>query len=150
MPVSELHQVLFDSAEAVLETMFFTAVIGDTEPGASNAPGISARLSFRGNPSGSFGVSAPVETGRKIAASFLGVEEEALTEPQIGEVICELANMVCGSVLSRLESKMGFELLHPELDSSESSWRQDAAVVSRAFELDEGTLEVWAKLESTQ
>lgn len=145
--MSDLHRMLFDSAEAVLETMFFTGVTGDAEPVASSSPAISARLSFHGNPSGSFGVSVPLGTGRTIAASFLGVEEEALTESQIGEVVCELANMLCGSVLSRLESKTGFELVHPELDLGETSWRQDASVVSRAFELDAGTLEVWARLE---
>ena len=76
MPVSELHQMLSDSAESVLETMFFTGLIGDAEPGESSAAQISASLSFHGTPSGSFGVSVPLETGRKIAANFLGLEEE--------------------------------------------------------------------------
>lgn len=148
MPVSELDQMLFDSAEVVLETMFFTSLVGDAEPGVAGAPGISASLSFQGKPSGSFGVRVSLETGRKIASSFLGVEEEELTDSQIGEVICELANMLCGSVVSRLESTSTFELSHPELDSGENLCPQGDSGSCRILEIDEGTLHVWAKLDA--
>ncbi|HSW51041.1 MAG TPA: SIS domain-containing protein, partial [Bryobacteraceae bacterium] len=117
MPENELSSMLADSAAEVLETMFFTSTTGDGEPPtAVGEPNIRARLSFRGEPPGRFGVCASVETGRRIAASFLGTEEEEVTEAQIGEVVSELANMLCGSVLSRLEKETRFELSHPEID----------------------------------
>lgn len=146
MPVSELDQVLFDATAEVLETMFFTTVLGDASPEVASAPRVAARLSFRGKPSGWFGVCVPLESGRKIAASFLGLEEESLTELQIGEVVRELANMLCGSVLSRLEKETRFELSPPELDPPEAGCHGDGRTVSRALQLEEGNLAVWVEL----
>src|SRR5690348_7671396 len=114
MPVTELDQWLADGAAEVLETMFFTSLAEEPEaPPLANAPSVCARVSFRGAPSGKLGIRAPVETGRRIASNFLGLEEQAVTETQIADVIGELSNMVCGWVLSRLESHTIFELQHP-------------------------------------
>ena len=146
MPSSEFDQVLSDSAADVLEIMFFTAPRGDSEPDNSTGPLILARLSFNGKPPGRFGVRIPLETARKIAASFLGVEEDAVTETQIGEVICELANMLCGSTLSRLEKDCRFELSQPEMEPSETVRPTDATAY-RAFQLEEGPLAVWLQLD---
>jgi CheY-specific phosphatase CheX len=145
MPVNELDQMLLDSAVEVLETMFFTAVAGDAAPEDSTAPRISARLTFRGNRPGTFGVRVPRETGRRIAASFLGQEEESLSESQIGEVICELANMLCGSVLSRLEKDTRFELALPEIAPQDAGC-PDAPTACRLLELEDGTLAMWLAL----
>ena len=43
-------------------------------------------------------------TASSVAGDFLGEDETALAERQVEEVVCELANMICGSVLSRVES----------------------------------------------
>jgi hypothetical protein len=58
---------------------------------------------------------------RSVAADFLGEEEPALSEQQIGEVVCELANMICGSVLSRVESAITFQLATPRIVAAESA-----------------------------
>ena len=147
MPVSELDQILFDAAVDVLETMFFSAVMGDAPPPECKSSWISARLSFHGSPSGSFGVGIPQDCGRKIAAMFLGLEEESVTELQIGEVVCELTNMLCGSVLSRLENDTRFDLSHPELVPASSNCPEGASRVCRVLELEEGTLSVWLEME---
>ena len=150
MAVSELDQMLADSAAAVLENMFFTTPTGDADPAENpQGPWMSARLSFHGNPSGRFGIRTPLETGRKIAASFLGVEEDTVTESQAGEVICELANMLCGSVLSRLEEGIRFELSHPELDSDEAAC-PEGPTASRLVGLEEGPLALWLELEQAE
>lgn len=146
MASSELDQVLSDSAADVLESMFFTAPEGESEPDNPTGPSISARLPFSGKTPGRFGVRIPLETARKIAASFLGVEEDAVAEAQIGEVICELANMLCGSVLSRLEKDCRFELSKPELEPPETVRPADATAY-RAFQLEEGPLAVWLQLD---
>jgi CheY-specific phosphatase CheX len=49
-----------------------------------------------------------------MAANFLGVEdEEALSPGQIAEVSGELANIICGAVLTDLEANAGFDLSTP-------------------------------------
>jgi len=146
MPTTDLDRALFDSAEEVLENMFFTGIAagGPPCPGIVG-PWISARLSFRGNPSGTFGVSVPLETGRKIAASFLGMDADAVTEPQTGEVICELANMLCGSVLSRVEKEVRFDLSHPELETPGGGCAVEHTA-GRQFVLEDAQLVVWLDL----
>jgi chemotaxis protein CheY-P-specific phosphatase CheC len=143
MPVSELGQLLFDAAAEVLETMFFTTVVGDAAAEVSNAQCVSVRLSFHGNPSGRFGVRVPLETGRKMAESFLGTEDESPSEAQIGEVVCELANMLCGSLLSRLGKGTRFELSSPEIDPQETGCPEEGTRINRVLEVDSGTLGVW-------
>jgi len=41
---------------------------------------------------------------RTIAADFLAAAEAEPTAAQIDDVICEMANMICGAALSRLET----------------------------------------------
>jgi len=144
MPVSELEQMLCDSTAEVLETMFFTSVMGDAVDASSETPWISARLSFDGRPSGRFGVRVPLQSGRKIAADFLGLEADAVSDSQIGEVVGELCNMVCGSVLSRLEKDCRFDLSHPEIEAPDATAPDYAA--RRLLELEDGTLDVWLEL----
>ena len=142
MPVTELDQVLVDSAVEVLETMFFSTVVGPAEGGLCDS-WIAATLSFHGSPSGRFGVRVAPETARRIATAFLGVEEESLSEQEIGEVVCELANMLCGSVLSRIESNARFDLSHPQLDQTPNSCNASDQRSTRALELEEGPLALW-------
>ena len=116
LPATELEQALSEAAAEVLETMFFSAMTPDsgTDP-LPDASWISAGLRFHGKPSGEFGVGIPAVTGRKIAANFLGADESEVTEPRIGQVVSELANMLCGSVLSRIEKDTLFDLSSPQL-----------------------------------
>ena len=143
----ELDQMLSDALAEVLESMFFTSVVGDSEPCEhSPEPWISAQLTFHGHAPGRFGVRVPWATGRKVAASFLGTEEDMLSEERVEEVICELANMLCGSVLSRLEKETHFVLSQPGIETPEAVHPTDATAC-RAFQLEEGPLAVWLELE---
>jgi len=122
-----------------METMFFSFVLGDGL--APPEPSMSARLDFHGEPSGSFGVAVAIDSSRQIAAGFLAQEADEISQNQIEDVVCELANMICGSVLSRLESDRAFELGHPELAPfplAPERWY--------SFELDNGILGVWLTL----
>lgn len=100
--------------------MFF---IRSVETGQESAPEpeIVAHLTFKGEPSGSLTLSVAAGAARSVAADFLGEEEPALSEQQIGEVVCELANMICGSVLSRVESAITFQLATPRIVASASA-----------------------------
>jgi CheY-specific phosphatase CheX len=142
-PVSDVAQMLFDSSTEVLETMFFASVSGDAPPEALQ-DWIGARLHFHGSPSGNFGVRVTSRSARTIAAGFLGVEDAEVSESQVGEVVCELANMLCGSVLSRFEKDARFDLTHPELSAEPTG----EAAVSRTLELEDGAMQVWLEMEN--
>jgi CheY-specific phosphatase CheX len=143
METNEIQSVLAAAVEEVLETMCFTAVLASSEgaaPAEDGARAVTAQLSFQGSPSGAFRVSVPSNLARVVAASFLGWEELEVSDSQAGEMVCELANMVCGAVLSRLESGSAFHLFHPELTDREAAVNPESAGVARWFDLGEGMI----------
>ncbi|MBV9266124.1 MAG: chemotaxis protein CheX [Acidobacteriaceae bacterium] len=146
MQGTDLQRIFLESASEVLETMFFTGVAEENSEEASGTL-LCAELSFRGRPSGRFGVRTPLATGRMIAASFLGLDESEVSDAQAGEVTCELTNMFCGSVLSRIEAGARFELMHPEVDPANTDWRQYPDSIGYTFGLEEGTMTLWMALE---
>jgi CheY-specific phosphatase CheX len=111
-------QLLSGVVEGVLEAMFFSTPLGPAEPETGTGV-LEAHVTFHGRPSGTLGVRLSRTSARTLAAGFLGEDEQALTDSQPGEVLCELANMLCGSLVSRLESDETFDLTSPELVSIE-------------------------------
>ena len=101
----------------VLETMFFElpedeASLLDTPP---EEP-IAATALFGGDMQGSLCVAAGPWAARRLAASFLGREDEStITEAEVRLVACEMANMVCGNALSRIEPHGSFRIATPEI-----------------------------------
>lgn len=146
MPQTDVQRVFLESASEVLETMFFTG-IAEEEMEEDAASLICAELTFHGSPSGRFGVRVPPRTARLIAASFLGLDESEVTDKQMGDVICELTNMFCGSVLSRVEEGARFELMHPEIDPTNCDWRQIPNAVGCTLGIEEGTVTLWMTTE---
>ena len=137
-------EILCAAAQQVLETMFFTTIVGERQ-GPPEGPAVAARVSFEGSPSGTFGLKLSAEAARALAANFLGVEnDEEVSAAQTGEVICELANMVCGAMLSRVESGSTFQIAHPQLDAGEEP--SDGAV-ARYLDLDNGALTLWVRFD---
>ncbi|HYA18729.1 MAG TPA: chemotaxis protein CheX, partial [Bryobacteraceae bacterium] len=73
-------------------------------------------LSFKGHWSGTFELQTPVECAQMIAKSFVGAGDSDNMPPEaVGEVMCELANMVCGSTLSNLANDRIFDLGKPQI-----------------------------------
>src|SRR5580698_7386137 len=102
---------LRESTVEVLEKMFFISDVGGPVPESdSAAPEIAARLTFDGSLPGWLALRMSKMAARSIAADFLGEEVETLTDRQEKEMVCELANMICGSVLSRAENETTFHL----------------------------------------
>ncbi len=97
----------------VLETMFFSTAAETPEAGEGPVEGIHAQVRFRGCPSGVFQLDTDADAIRELAAGFLGVSSYTVREDETEQVACELANMLCGSVLSQAESDTGFELGPP-------------------------------------
>jgi CheY-specific phosphatase CheX len=112
---SSIGQTLAESVREVLEKMFFVDLL---EPAGNEGPrpnGIAAQLTFDGDPPGSFRLDLDWPAATAAAADFLGEDPAGLSQSQIEEVACELANMICGSVLSRLEGTATFRLSKPEI-----------------------------------
>lgn len=112
-----MRQALRRAVDEVLEKMFFADTLGecascDAECAAGEK--IAVNLTFTGEPSGFLLLHMSSAAARQIAADFLGTDEQSVSAQQTSEVLCELANMICGSVLSRVESATTFHLSAPE------------------------------------
>ena len=153
MEPNEIQMALAAAVEEVLETMCFATVLASSEgaapPEGSGMPAITAQLHFEGNPSGGFHVSVPMKLAHVVSASFLGREEAEVSDSQAEDVVGELANMICGSVLSRLESKATFQITHPESALTERGVSTEGTGVNRWFDLGDGTLTVSLELQQT-
>lgn len=148
MTAPKFDQLLAAAIDSVLETMFFTAASGPAEPQKDGAV-LRCRIGFRGSPSGAVGLCISERSAKLLSTGFLGEEEETLTASQTGHVVCELANMICGSLVSKLESEENFYLSSPELVPAGSGIVDDCelpAAACQSFELEGGTLTVTLSL----
>jgi len=148
-----LQLVLAASLEEVLERMFFIRSLGEPAGELSDSEGeLIAQLTFEGEPSGALTLRITHDAARSISADFLGAEEFELTRQQIGEVVCELANMICGSVLSRVESAATFRLAPPRLtevvERMEEVSEPPAQTALHRVEIAGGSLTVLVRTES--
>ena len=139
-------EVLATATEEVLETMFFSTVFAEPEGTAPGLPGdsVTAQVRFSGNPSGVFAVGLALPAAQSVAENFLGLEPGSITHEQICGVVREMANMICGSALTRIESDTLFELLAPEiLDSAQAA----PTGTTRLFDVDgNGLLQVTLRM----
>jgi CheY-specific phosphatase CheX len=135
------------AAADVLETMFFSPVTSEAAPDTSHSEhALMACLKFSGGRSGSFTVSVSAGAADTIAANFLGEETNAPEPGQVRDVICELANMICGSALSRLDREAHFDLQHPEL--VETCSEPTPGSVCCLFEIEGGYVTLCLQLDS--
>jgi CheY-specific phosphatase CheX len=113
---TSVHQVVSESAQEVLETMFFA--IPDTVSMDSGRPTgelIAAGVTFEGATPGRLGLIASHAVARTLAENFTGCDDHALLpRAETAGIISELANMVCGAVLSKLQSNANFDLGTPQ------------------------------------
>ncbi len=114
-----LARELAESLGSALEKMFFVCDLAPCEPEAAfrGAP-IAARVDFTGAPSGWLELRAGSESARALAANFLAEDEGFLDRRQVEAVFGELANMVCGGVLTRTEPRCIFRLSAPRVGAA--------------------------------
>jgi CheY-specific phosphatase CheX len=141
-------RALREAAEDVLERMFFIRVAGEPPPADSGlAPEITARIAFEGSPPGWLTLRVGKAAAHSITADFLGEEEETVTDQQAEDMVCELANMICGSVLSRTEWDAAFHLSSPQVAMPEDLPDPSDAAEYR-IALGNGTLAILMKAEA--
>jgi hypothetical protein len=143
----ELADLLGSAAEEVLETMFYSGVFGPGTEG--DGPYLSAGVSFRGSRSGSLDVAAPESTATALAAAFLGETVESVPPDQVPTVIGELANVLCGVVLGRVEEGGQFVIAPPQVCRLETGSLARHLEVRRVFELEEGSISVGLTIDDS-
>ena len=134
----ELGAMLEAAASETLETMCFFGVMGPLEEMPAAGKALSARLTFQGDATGTFHLMLDLPAAMAIAANFLGEEAEEVSRLRMEAVVCELANMICGSVLSNFKRDGHFELSSPEITGAEAE--QPDQAVRRVFELESGSI----------
>jgi CheY-specific phosphatase CheX len=113
-----MRQALRTAVDEVLERMFFAETLGECaacDAECASGEKLAVSLTFAGEPSGFLLLHMSAMAARQIAADFLGADEASVSALQTSEVVCELANMICGSVLSRVESATTFQLGAPHV-----------------------------------
>jgi CheY-specific phosphatase CheX len=148
-----VHQLMSESAQKTLETMFFATpdnVSRDSQRPAGKL--IAASLTFQGAPPGRFGLVVSDLLARNLTQNFMGCEDAARLLPaQVAGVMGELCNMLCGSVLSDLEAHANFDLSAPRsIPVGAEEPGPDFAAGSPSicrFELPEGALVLFLEFE---
>jgi hypothetical protein len=136
--------VIQQVAAEVLETMFFTEAQVDVCDHAWLEAAPCARIRFEGSHCGEMLLAVSAEAVVPIAASFLGLAEDELTDPQRGQVVQELANILCGAMLSHLWPESKLDLVSPELEAWQD-WVPEGTL-HRCFTLPEGRLAISIRL----
>ena len=99
-----------------MELMFFDAA--EPEPDAclpEEPDGIVCRIHFHDAMEGEFRMAMPRQTATALASSALALEPSEVQAAQAEQTVCELANIVCGAALSRLEPTTELRLGAPEI-----------------------------------
>jgi CheY-specific phosphatase CheX len=154
MKASEFAILIPECCAEVLDAMYFTTVLSSTllEKVPQAMPDTDADmafgLSFTGDISGNFGIQMQPATARALAANFLGEDDPNTSSTAVSEVVGELANMLCGSVMSRVEGERKFALSHPEVVILAPSDVDDILV--SMLETDSGAITVWVSVEGSQ
>jgi len=157
MKASDFARLVPECCSEVLDAMYFTTVNGqvpldwvdENSPVPAEPPQTLAySLHFAGDISGNFGLSIEQTAAQSLAANFLGEEVEDISSKEVHEVVGELTNMFCGSVMSRVEGENKFVLSHPEEIVTVPNAGVGDIHISK-LDTDSGVITVWVAVEGT-
>lgn len=145
--LTEIDRAARCVAPETLELMFFATAAQTCERRLAEHWNIL--VPFRGEPPGLFEMRIERDLARELAAAFLGLENRAeVADAYAQQVACELANIICGSILSRAESETGFALGSPE-QVPETDCIADADYRSAFMAESGGVLEIAFRMDDT-
>ena len=143
-----IHEALSSAVSDVLERMFFLEVLGEVTEPPPEAESVAVRVSFKGDPAGCFQMRIARPAANAVAADFLGEDAGSLTDRQSTDVTLELANMICGAVLSRIESRAAFRLDSPQIVTEETGEPGSAQETRCTVDTGSGALTVAIRMET--
>jgi CheY-specific phosphatase CheX len=148
MTDTKMHTALSSAVGDVLERMFFLEVLGEVAEPPPEAESVTVEVSFDGDPPGCFQMRIARPAANAVAADFLGEDPESLTEQQSADVSLEMANMICGAVLSRIESRAAFRLGSPRIVADSGGEPRTAEETRCTVDTGSGTLTVAIQMET--
>lgn len=116
MLTAAVHAKMRAAANDVLGTMFMSPVLtGTTFPPAGWVDPIIVGLDFEGKKmKGTCALAMEEQTARSLAGVFLCPEVGvALTRNSAWEVMCELSNMLCGTLVGQMDKEESYVLSSP-------------------------------------
>jgi CheY-specific phosphatase CheX len=143
-----IHTALSSAVTEVLDCMFFIDVLGEVAEPPPQAETVTVQVNFEGDPSGYFQMRIARPAANAVAADFLGEDLESLTIRQSTDVTLELANMICGAVLSRVESRAAFRLASPEVVADDTVQRKSGEQTRCTVDTGNGALTVAIQMET--
>jgi CheY-specific phosphatase CheX len=143
---------LAEAARDVLETMCFVAAeeVPGPHPLVGSAP-IVSQVEFGGYWTGRCMVEIPEACARLVAGNFTGVlDPDQVDALNVTELVCEFANMVCGSTITRLHCPGIVTLAHPHLIEEWPSLNRspESFAVERWLDTGDGVVRVGLETQS--
>lgn len=126
----------------VLSTMFFAEVEPLSGPVAAGGERLGVTLPFHGAATGQLRLTIDQPVAERLAANFYGADS---TLPEARNVLAELANMVCGTLLSRLDTGAIFCLGEPQAMEATAPLASETALLLR---VEEGLLALQFEIEA--
>lgn len=129
----------------VLETMFFSEVIPAQCEHSWLASARVVEVTFDGSHHGEMWLAVGEEAVPELAAAFLGLDPSEAGEIERAQVMLELANILCGAVLSSLWPESSLQLDPPQ----QAAWDcPDTGVWHCCLMLPEGRLAISIRLKA--
>ncbi len=114
-PAIDFTAALSRISGEVLETMFFTEAVPVECEHSWFASAVSVQIAFDGSHCGEMWLAVGEEAVPALASAFLAIDPEEAGEMERSQVILELANILCGAVLSSLWRESRLQLNAPKL-----------------------------------
>jgi CheY-specific phosphatase CheX len=128
-----LERSLAGAVDETLQTMFFIVSEPESEPDEdrNGCPAMEALVAFTGDMDGRLRLRISSREAVAMASDFLGLDESEVTASHMNQVVAELANMICGSALSRIWPEGAFRIetpvvVEPEPQTAERLFAQRA------------------------
>ena len=132
----------------VLETMFylFPESLEEGEALPARGPFLRSWVTIAGPQPLCIGLQVPQSLARKMAANFLGTDEEEISQPEMEDILKETTNMMAGAFLSKMEASGAFKLQTPEAQWVKTDEKPEKPPVNRLrFDVDDELMELFVK-----
>jgi hypothetical protein len=143
---ADLLSMAQQAVREVLETMFFSTAAPVDCRHSVPEKWLSSRVRFESAAlTGELTAMLSPELARSIAAGFLGEDSQEVGAQNAELVSCELANMICGTLLSRFHPDSQVALGAPELAAA--GFGDGSAGVHQCFETPDGRLSITLRID---